>query len=62
MNNRLPAELLAEFLGTMVLILFGNGVVTSSLTNNGVVESNGGTLDLQGPITGTIGSARVIAS
>jgi glycerol uptake facilitator protein len=27
MNNRLPAELLAEFLGTLVLILFGNGVV-----------------------------------
>src|ERR1700735_4284751 len=27
MNNRLPAELTAEFLGTMVLILFGNGVV-----------------------------------
>jgi glycerol uptake facilitator protein len=27
MNNRLPAELLAEFLGTMVLILFGTGVV-----------------------------------
>src|SRR6202790_3087890 len=27
MNNRLPAELLAEFLGTMVLIMFGDGVV-----------------------------------
>jgi glycerol uptake facilitator protein len=27
MNNRLPAELLAEFLGTMVLIMFGSGVV-----------------------------------
>jgi len=27
MNNRLPAELMAEFLGTLVLILFGNGVV-----------------------------------
>ena len=27
MNNRLPAELLAEFLGTLVLILFGDGVV-----------------------------------
>lgn len=27
MNPRLPAELLAEFLGTLVLILFGNGVV-----------------------------------
>jgi glycerol uptake facilitator protein len=27
MNHRLPAELLAEFLGTLVLILFGNGVV-----------------------------------
>ena len=25
--NRLPAELVAEFLGTLVLILFGNGVV-----------------------------------
>lgn len=27
MTNRLPAELTAEFLGTFVLILFGNGVV-----------------------------------
>src|SRR6266576_2308760 len=27
MTNRLSAELIAEFLGTMVLILFGNGVV-----------------------------------
>ncbi len=27
MKNTLGAELLAEFLGTMVLILFGNGVV-----------------------------------
>jgi len=27
MKNTLAAELLAEFLGTMVLILFGNGVV-----------------------------------
>src|SRR5580692_8982443 len=27
MNNRLPAELTAEFLGTMVLIMFGCGVV-----------------------------------
>jgi glycerol uptake facilitator protein len=27
MTNRLPAELLAEFLGTMVLIMFGCGVV-----------------------------------
>src|SRR5580704_4850479 len=27
LNNRLPAELLAEFLGTLVLILFGDGVV-----------------------------------
>src|ERR1700733_4193058 len=27
MNDRLPAELLAEFFGTLVLMLFGNGVV-----------------------------------
>jgi glycerol uptake facilitator protein len=27
MNHRLSAELIAEFLGTLVLILFGNGVV-----------------------------------
>src|ERR1700721_804184 len=31
MNNRLPAELLAEFVGTMVLILFGNGVVAMNV-------------------------------
>jgi glycerol uptake facilitator protein len=34
MNNRLPAELLAEFLGTMVLILFGNGVVAMDVLFN----------------------------
>jgi glycerol uptake facilitator protein len=34
MNNRLPAELLAEFLGTMVLILFGNGVVAMEVLFN----------------------------
>src|SRR6267143_455290 len=27
MNNKLPAELIAEFFGTLVLIMFGNGVV-----------------------------------
>ncbi|MBV8819288.1 MAG: aquaporin, partial [Acidobacteriaceae bacterium] len=27
MKSKLAAELLAEFLGTLVLILFGNGVV-----------------------------------
>lgn len=27
MNNRLSSELIAEFIGTLVLILFGNGVV-----------------------------------
>src|SRR5271170_6215912 len=31
MNNRLPAELLAEFLGTLVLMLFGNGVVAMAV-------------------------------
>ncbi|MGD1094808.1 MAG: MIP/aquaporin family protein [Bryobacteraceae bacterium] len=31
MDNRLPAELLAEFLGTLVLILFGNGVVAMAV-------------------------------
>src|SRR5271165_6269807 len=34
MNNRLPAELLAEFLGTTVLILFGNGVVAMEVLFN----------------------------
>jgi glycerol uptake facilitator protein len=34
MNNRLPAELTAEFLGTMVLILFGNGVVAMEVLFN----------------------------
>jgi len=34
MNNRLPAELTAEFLGTMVLILFGNGVVAMDVLFN----------------------------
>ncbi len=34
MNNRLPAELLAEFLGTMVLILFGAGVVAMEVLFN----------------------------
>ena len=34
MNHRLPAELLAEFLGTMVLILFGNGVVAMEVLFN----------------------------
>lgn len=31
MNNRIGAELMAEFLGTMVLIMFGNGVVAMVL-------------------------------
>lgn len=31
MTNRLSAELLAEFLGTLVLILFGDGVVAMSV-------------------------------
>src|ERR1051325_7195659 len=31
MKNNLAAELLAEFIGTMVLILFGNGVVAMVL-------------------------------
>jgi glycerol uptake facilitator protein len=34
MNNRLPAELMGEFLGTMVLILFGNGVVAMEVLFN----------------------------
>ena len=34
MNNRLPAELIAEFLGTLVLILFGNGVVAMEVLFN----------------------------
>src|ERR1700756_2759598 len=31
MNNRLHAELIAEFFGTLVLILFGNGVVAMAV-------------------------------
>src|SRR6202051_4237202 len=34
MNNRLPAELLAEFLGTTVLILFGNGIAPMDVLFN----------------------------
>src|SRR5437660_8750907 len=50
MRNRLAAELLAEFLGTMVLILFGAGVVATvvlfgkgapgEIVNGGVTNIN----------------------
>jgi glycerol uptake facilitator protein len=49
MRNRLVAELLAEFLGTMVLILFGAGVVaTVVLFGKGVPGevANGGTTNI----------------
>jgi glycerol uptake facilitator protein len=45
MKNRLSAELLAEFIGTMILILFGNGVVAMvALFGRGVTGEivNGG--------------------
>jgi len=41
MNKQLPAELLAEFLGTMVILLFGNGVVAMD-----VLFNKGGYVDI----------------
>ena len=35
MKNTLTGELSAEFLGTMILILFGNGVVAQVITVTG---------------------------
>ena len=39
-------------------LVFGNGTVTVPISNTGTVEANGGTLAINGPITGTTGTIK----